>query len=228
MSGQWYSLPSLPVFFLLPIVSSLIAYFLFTFLLTSFGVTSFTLVLMEWHGRLASLSDVFAYYISIFVFIGFVFSLYQFAYIYSERGTNACHPRSIAYRSPQIVWVWLGVNLSLMGASVLLSSIKIHPDSTWLAIHHGLVPLLIMAYPSLVLYYALRFGAMVKSSLLAWVLLLIAQLSLESYHWQGLLLGSLLASVLSWAVAFSVDMLWNHSLKKSDVVVPGDDETEPA
>jgi len=68
-------------------------------------------------------------------------------------------------------------------------------------------------------YYAFRFGALKKFTVAFYLLMCFSAVYLNHHYILDIIWGSVYAVV----VAFSIDMLWNHNLKKAGIVVPGED-----
>jgi membrane-associated phospholipid phosphatase len=68
-------------------------------------------------------------------------------------------------------------------------------------------------------YYALRFGALRKSTFAFYLLMCFSAVYLNHHYVLDVLCGSAYAL----AVAFTTDLVWNWKLKRSGVLVPGPD-----
>ncbi len=123
-----------------------------------------------------------------------------------RQGTAIAHPRSIGYRSPQIMWALFWVNLIGYSANV-----------------PGAIPSLSIACPLVIVYYSFRFGALRVLSTTFFLLTCFAAVYLNHQYGRDIFLGS----VYALATAFSLDAYWNWDLKRRGVVVPGPDP-EPA
>lgn len=82
---------------------------------------------------------------------------------------------------------------------------------------HGAIPSLHVAYPFMAFYYALRFGRLRLFTLAFYLLVAFSAVYLNHHYVLDVLAGTFYAT----AVAFCVDMLWNHQLKKKHILVPG-------
>ncbi|NBX68177.1 MAG: hypothetical protein EBR01_04355 [Proteobacteria bacterium] len=191
-----------------------------------------------------------AYIIFIPVYVG---CAAYFRFFASRTGTYLRHPRSILLRSPQMMWGFFWLNMigystyywyaasppwyvalyglgpartdvlaNVAGCARFDNLVGIPVFVNWYgksADVHGAIPSLHIAYPLMAVYYAFRFGALKKFTVGFYLLMCFSAVYLNHHYILDIIWGSVYAVV----VAFSVDMLWNHNLKKAGIVVPGVD-----
>lgn len=87
---------------------------------------------------------------------------------------------------------------------------------------HGAIPSLHVAYPFMAFYYALRFGRLRAFTFAFYLLVAFSAVYLNHHYVLDVLCGTFYATT----VAFSIDMLWNHQLKKKHILVPGPEPEE--
>jgi membrane-associated phospholipid phosphatase len=92
---------------------------------------------------------------------------------------------------------------------------------------HGAIPSLHVAYPFLAFYYSLRFGKPpVRIFTFGFFSLVAFSAVYLNHHY---VLDVLCGVLYAVAVGFSVDMIWNHQMKKAHILCPGPDpEWQPA
>jgi inositol phosphorylceramide synthase catalytic subunit len=171
----------------------------------------------------------------------------------SRTGTGIAHPRSIAYRSPQIAWAFLWVNVagyltyliypaappwyvelyglgparldipaSAAGCARFDALVGLPIFREWygkIAVIHGAIPSLHVAYPLIIAYYAFRFGALRLFSSLFFLLMCFSAVYLNHHYVLDVLWGAAYGA----AVAFGLDMYWNWDFKRKGIIVPGPD-----
>lgn len=191
-----------------------------------------------------------AYIIFIPIYFG---TAAYFRFWLSRRGTGYCHPRSIGYRAPQIMWAFFWVNV--LGYSTYYWYAASPP---WYVALYGLGPARLDvaanlagcarfdqlvgipifrewygksadvhgAIPSLHIAYPLitAYYAFRFGAIRAFSVFFFVLMCFSAvYLNHHYVLDLLWGSVYALGTAFSIDLYWNYSLKKKGIVVPGPD-----
>lgn len=141
-----------------------------------------------------------------------------FRFVLSRRGNRYSHARSTWYRSGQIPWVCFWIQV-LLWSSYLWGRVE-----NWSVPWERLWGALPAAYSGVTVYYALRFGSLRWPAFVFYLMVILAR-GPEGIRAVG---ESVVVTFFALVVAFSVDMMWNHLLKRKGVIVPGPDPLPPS
>ncbi len=187
-----------------------------------------------------------AYIIFIPVFVST--SLY-FRFILPRKGSRFSSSKAIALRSEELPWAFFWVNLigwstyywyaasppwyvalhglgparldvpaNLAGCARFDALLGMPIFANWYgrsADVHGAIPSLHVSYPLISFYYALRFGSLRILTLGFYLLMCFSAVYLNHHY----ILDVLVGSIYALAVAFVIDMYWNHRFKRKGIVV---------